>query len=741
MVTRMSARRRSLRASVVVLALVAAVALPLTPIGASATLAAATDHSPQPESAEPSQSASPIEAEPSDPSTDAASLTQPIPTEQPEAESVPIPAPSPSQTAPIGAGNYATLATGPEIMRGPFLFWNVSPAVAGASFKVQWRTQSILFGRLYGEPSPWIDTIVDDCASVDCVGVSDLDPDPGELQLQSIDGQAVRDDPLWGTALRYRITPLAAPAGYSWISDGPKAGSLSAIRGLGPFELKAMATVTLRAEVVDRVTPTDRFGLSISVAGSERATASTTGAALESIVGPVAIDAAPVVVAGKVVSGNANDYALSFTCADADRVAVPVTSGQVAMPSLFEADIVCTVKFTPLVTTVQVRVAVRDADGGNPQQAANWPVELTAQAQSGAVTLARTPGESGAAAWTVRHGSVAVVAEFTASVQMNGYSFVSAACVRNPLGAEPLASEPNTSSWVIEGVTPGSRIACDVVLRELPAELTLIQRLPFVGSANVDDFALAATGDPNQLPGPAGTSGVSARVTPGVAYTLSALGPDTYRSMGWSCTANDGVESIEVSAEGTVVVPPATGVTCASASGSGNLTLLAHIDPQFGGTLAASDFELTASPDPFGALSPTITPGSETVVESGQAANTLEVRPGLGYTLTATSRFAYLTLQLQRYTGDVPSDGAAFDDRKWEPVENAAAPVSVEVGEHEVYRFVAAAPPALTLPLTGGIGADSYLFGGAGVLLLGLLGAAVLLVRTRIRSSREARLM
>lgn len=64
----------------------------------------------------------------------------------------------------------------------------------------------------------------------------------------------------------------------------------------------------------------------------------------------------------------------------------------------------------------------------------------------------------------------------------------------------------------------------------------------------------------------------------------------------------------------------------------------------------------------------------------------------------------------------------------------------VDANQHAVYRFVNAVPPALALPLTGGIGADTYLIGGAGVLVLGLLAAAALLVRTRIRSSREARL-
>ena len=106
------------------------------------------------------------------------------------------------------------------------------------------------------------------------------------------------------------------------------------------------------------------------------------------------------------------------------------------------------------------------------------------------------------------------------------------------------------------------------------------------------------------------------------------------------------------------------------------------------------------------------------------------MRPGTAYALSESSRFAYLGLSLERYD----EAGVA-----WIPVTDPSS-IVLQPGDHAVFRFVNAAPPALALPLTGGIGADTYLLAGSALLLLGLAAAATLLHRTRLTDLRRGRL-
>ena len=158
------------------------------------------------------------------------------------------------------------------------------------------------------------------------------------------------------------------------------------------------------------------------------------------------------------------------------------------------------------------------------------------------------------------------------------------------------------------------------------------------------------------------------------------------------------------------------------------LTLLKFIDGSNGGTLVPGDFTLTAKPSTGPALEVT---GANTVAES----NTKSVTAGLNYTLSESSdsKPAYLQLSLQRYTGTFNPDGSLANSQAWADV--ATPMVSVKTGHHEVYRFVNASAPTMTLPLTGGTGSIAYLLVGGGLLLLALLATAWILVR-RGRANR-----
>lgn len=152
------------------------------------------------------------------------------------------------------------------------------------------------------------------------------------------------------------------------------------------------------------------------------------------------------------------------------------------------------------------------------------------------------------------------------------------------------------------------------------------------------------------------------------------------------------------------------------------LTLLKFIDDSNGGTLVPGDFNLTAKPS----SGPAITvAGANTV----SGANTKAVTAGVNHTLSESSddKPAYLQLALQRYTGTFNTDGSLADSDAWE--DAAATNVSVATGHHEVYRFVNASVPTMTLPLTGGTGSLAYLLVGGGFLLLALLVTAWILAR------------
>ena len=74
----------------------------------------------------------------------------------------------------------------------------------------------------------------------------------------------------------------------------------------------------------------------------------------------------------------------------------------------------------------------------------------------------------------------------------------------------------------------------------------------------------------------------------------------------------------------------------------------------------------------------------------------------------------------------VPAGIATYVGDAWVDVPKSAAgtvDVTVPAGEHAYYRFVNTVAPSVALPLTGGIGAETVMLGGAGIgLLAAILG-------------------
>ncbi len=496
-------------------------------------------------------------------------------------------------------------------------------------------------------------------------------------------------------------------------------------------------TLTLQKDVVGRVAATDQFRLSVTAGSRSFGSVETTGSALgvqTAQVGPVPVVAGQSYsLAEEMVTGSANQYSSTLVCVDelgttlASRTG---RTGQVAIPDRIGARVVCTFTNAPLVSTIVVHKVVQDV-AGQLRNGGGWTMRADVRAETGSVTpptaAQQQTGSGGAASWTIRYGSASARAAVTVSeIQQPGFVFVEGQCeVRGAGGESREVALPGEAGTTLAGIAPGSAIECTFVNRELPTTLTLVNAIGFGDSGLAPQWTLLGTGPQGSLAGPSGatgSTGATASVTAGVAYALSATGGHVaYAQVGsWACVDQRGT-AVPVTASGASLVK-GTQVTCTVTHSTARMTLLKHIDGSTGGSLHPDRFTLTATPASFAGLAPTSVPGSETEVASGAAANRFEVRPGHGYALSEHSDYAALGLRLERQTGP----------DTWEAV--ASHTVQVPAGEHHVYRFVAAPVPALALPLTGGVGSDTYVMAGGALVLLAL---ASILFRSRRSAQRE----
>ncbi|QUW18290.1 SpaH/EbpB family LPXTG-anchored major pilin [Agrococcus sp. Marseille-Q4369] len=491
------------------------------------------------------------------------------------------------------------------------------------------------------------------------------------------------------------------------------------------------ATLTVEKHVVGRVASGDQFTLSVSRGATLVASARTSGVAnglQEEQVGPVTVLTGQTYSIAETATSNADRYASTYSCRDENDLEVASgdgTSGTVAIPPRGGASIVCTFRNAPLTGSVVVRKIIETTSGVR-SPVRDWQVSAGVQASSGVVdvdsTVTQRTSAQGEARWNLSFGSSAARASVSiAEVQQDGYAFREGACLVTPISGEPTTvTLRNSPEDVVRGIAPGTSVECEFVNRELPTTLTLVNTIDF-GSASTSQWTLIGANPHDPLPGPSGATGVTASVSPGVAYELDARGPATYAQIGtWVCRDQDG-DAVSVAASG-VALEKGTQATCTVTHSTAHMTLLKHIDASNGGALKPEMFTLQAAPDSFDGLSITSVRGSETEIANGVNANRFDVRPGHGYTLTETSDLAALGLRLERRTGL----------NTWVTVTNPA--VQVPAGQHYVYRFVNAPVPALALPLTGGIGSDSYVLGGGALVLLAL---AFPLFRSRRSAQRE----
>ncbi|ROS78756.1 VWA domain-containing protein [Cellulomonas sp. PhB143] len=168
------------------------------------------------------------------------------------------------------------------------------------------------------------------------------------------------------------------------------------------------------------------------------------------------------------------------------------------------------------------------------------------------------------------------------------------------------------------------------------------------GDADPDDWTLTAAAPAGADAGPSGTSGVSAPVTPAVAYVLSEDQPHPEylqftdpnatlvpgSSGSWNCqeVEADGttvIPGFQDGLNGGVTVPFGTNVRCDALNRTATLVLAKSVENTHGGTAVPGDWSLTATPT--GDVPPGLT--AQTVPGSTDGAS-FTVRPGVTYTLT-----------------------------------------------------------------------------------------------------------
>ncbi|EPD33439.1 hypothetical protein HMPREF9306_00979 [Propionimicrobium lymphophilum ACS-093-V-SCH5] len=227
----------------------------------------------------------------------------------------------------------------------------------------------------------------------------------------------------------------------------------------------------------------------------------------------------------------------------------------------------------------------------------------------------------------------------------------------------------------------------------------------------------------------AGKDFISATVKPGT-YSLSEASDENFVSYAqkgdWSCADNEGKKVDTVKGEKTesVTVEAGKDVTCTVTNTTAELTVLKYVKDKSTG-LKPSDVTVSAKAktDTQKSLS---AEGSEEVTKN----NSIPVLPGGELTLSEKSNFAYLANKLEKYVGTNPNTPDMNAANDWQEVDRTK-PVSVQPGEHAVYRFVNSAPPQVVLPLSGGISRTVFV-----VLALGLLGlgtTTIVLARRRQR--------
>lgn len=508
-----------------------------------------------------------------------------------------------------------------------------------------------------------------------------------------------------------------------------------------------------------RVASGDQFGLSLrqgSTTGTVIGTATTTGNAngqQPERVGPLPTVRNVELHFAETAAGTTNlsNYASSYRCLVDGVQTVQGTgiAGKITIPSSGQA-VECRFYNSPLIAQVNVHKQVTDSKGENPQPGKNWTVGATAQAITG--TISSTPSAAtqqtnteGTSSWRFQFGASNNKADLKIrEVMQDGYKFTGGKCEVTKLdGTKTTTTLTGPENNPAAGIIPGDIVDCTIVNSLKPASISIgKQLLDFNGenpkpASNWTVGAALATGSSSgtSISTPAtaltGTNGKVAtpwtlnfpnNPTATANVTLSETMQTGYDFVSGVClVTSDGGTKVERSLASVTSaltgIKPGDVANCTFTNKPKSGAVLWEKSDEAGEVLSGSQWMLTG-PSNFNGGQPLAVQDCIAQEESSCTGADRNPEAG-GFKLPGLTWGEYQLEETKAPAGYYPlEDPLVF--------EISADKLSLDLGLIENTRREGPA-----IPLTGGLGSDFYGLLGGGIIAVGLVSAAVLLLRKR----------
>lgn len=512
-----------------------------------------------------------------------------------------------------------------------------------------------------------------------------------------------------------------------------------------------------------RVAATDQFKLTLrqgGANGTEIGTATTLGNqnGLQSeLVGPLPTVRNVALQFSETAAGTTNlsNYASSYRCLVDGKQSEQGngTSGTITIPADGQS-VECIFYNSPLTAQVNVHKQVTDAKGENPKPGVNWEVGATATATTG--TIKSTPGSltqktdaAGTASWKLAFGGKNDKAELNVKeVMQDGFDFKSGTCEVTALDGTSKTTElsgPENNPKL--GIVPGDVVDCTFVnsLKPAPAKVLVGKNLLDINGEKPKPAAgwnVGAALDKTSSPGVSISKPETAQTTtngwvenpwtinfpsdPGARAQVKVQETmqDGYEFVSGTCviTADDKStreQSIEAVSGVLTGLAPGDSAECSFTNKPKAGTATWQKVDEAQNALAGSEWELTG---PGNAQPVAI---KDCIAENLAACTGLDRNPAAG-------KFGLESLAWGEYSlkeTKAPA-GYVLDSTVRTFTVGGAKPASliIDLGKIENEQ-----QPALSLPLTGGMGSQTFFIGGGAILLAAL---AVLGIRRRKGASQ-----
>lgn len=515
-----------------------------------------------------------------------------------------------------------------------------------------------------------------------------------------------------------------------------------------------------------RVDATDQFNLTLrqggvsgTEIGTEIGTATTTGNAnglQDERVGPLPTVRGIKLHFSESAAGTTNlsNYASSYRClVDGDQTVQGAgTSGSIEIPAGGQS-VECRFYNSPLIAQVNVHKQVTDSKGENPEPGTNWSVGATATATTGTITASpnadtQPTNTDGTASWKFAFGGSNNKANLSVKELMqDGYGFKGGTCeVTNLDGTTKkieLSGAANNPNVV---VVPGDVVDCTFVNSLKPAKVSVGKQLQDSAGQNPKPAAgwtVGATLDPSSSNGVTISTPETAKTTadgkvakpwvidfptkPGALAQVKVQETmqDGYDFVGSTCVitaANGTTHEQALNAVSGVLtgLAPGDSADCTFTNKPKSGTVTWEKVDVTGSALRGSEWKLTG-PGSNGAT----TEITDCVATEASKCSGPDKEPKAG-------GFKLSNLQWGSYTlveTKAPA-GYVLDPTVHEFTLGGAeqAGLIIDLGKIENDQ-----QPALSLPLTGGVGSQTFFIGGGAILLAAL---AVLGIRRRKGASQ-----